>query len=132
MIYVDSSVALASILDEASRPPESFWDAELFSSRLLEYEIWTVLNARGENQARSEAATALLGRVMLVELDRDVLERVLEPFPTLVRALDAIHLASADYLRRQGQVVEFASYDRRQLEAARRLELPQTPLLVDH
>lgn len=46
MIYVDTSVVLAQILAEDRKPPRSFWDEDLISSRLLEYEVWTRLNAR--------------------------------------------------------------------------------------
>jgi hypothetical protein len=58
-----------------------------------------------------------------LELTSPVLSRALEPFPTAVRTLDALHLASADFLRSQGQAVQLATYDERQLEAARALGL---------
>jgi hypothetical protein len=48
-----------------------------------------------------------------------VLARALEPFPTPVRTLDALHLASMEFLRANGQTVQLASYDRRLLAAAR-------------
>jgi len=38
-----------------------------------------------------------------------------------VRTLDALHLATAEYLRRQGESVELASYDTRLLDGARAL-----------
>lgn len=47
MIYLDSSVALAYLLAEDRRPPELLWDEILSSSRLLEYELWTPIHARG-------------------------------------------------------------------------------------
>ena len=46
-------------------------------------------------------------------MDPTVLERALEPFPNPVRALDAIHLSSALYLRDRGEDVEVATYDTR-------------------
>jgi hypothetical protein len=51
-----------------------------------------------------------------------VVTRALEPFPEPVRTLDALHLASADFLRRQGMEVRVASYDDRFLGLARRLK----------
>ena len=45
-------------------------------------------------------------------------------FPVPVRTLDALHLASCDYLRNQGQSVSLASYDHRMTTAARALALP--------
>ena len=41
-----------------------------------------------------------------------------------VRTLDALHLASCDYLRNQGQSVSLASYDHRMTTAARALAIP--------
>jgi hypothetical protein len=38
-----------------------------------------------------------------------------------VRTLDALHLATADYLRRQGEPVELASYDNRLIAAVQAL-----------
>jgi predicted nucleic acid-binding protein len=60
----------------------------------------------------------LLGRVSLIELAPTVLVRALEPFPLLLRTLDALHLASMQFLRTRGQAVELASYDERLVEAA--------------
>jgi hypothetical protein len=53
-----------------------------------------------------------------------VLERALEPFPTPVRTLDALHLASVEFLRANGQSVELASYDDRLIASARALGIP--------
>ena len=51
-----------------------------------------------------------------------VLSRALEPFPAPVRTLDALHLASAVFLRSHGERVEIASYDDRLVSVARQLE----------
>jgi len=48
---------------------------------------------------------------------------VTEAFPIPLRTLDAIHLASLDFLRVQGQSIQLASYDQRQLAAAKRMEI---------
>ena len=53
-----------------------------------------------------------------------VLARALEPWPVPVRTLDALHLATIDFLRGQGEAVELASYDNRLLAAARALGIP--------
>ncbi len=45
MIYVDTSVVLAHLLTEDRSPPASFWQGNLVSSRLLEYEVWTRLHS---------------------------------------------------------------------------------------
>jgi hypothetical protein len=119
VIYLDSSVALAHILVEDRLPPERLWQEPLVSSRLIEYEVWIRIHAKRLGASHGEHMRTLLARVSLIELAPPVLARALEPFPTTVRTLDALHLASMDFLRAQGQRVELASYDQRLLAAAR-------------
>jgi predicted nucleic acid-binding protein len=66
----------------------------------------------------------LLDGVAYVELAPPVLARALEPFPVPVRTLDALHLATMDFLRAHGQALELASYDERLLAGARALQIP--------
>ena len=121
MIYLDSSVALAQLLAEDRAPPATLWHEPLIASRLLEYEIWTRLNARRLGRSHGEEARVLIQRVALIELAPPVLERALAPFPAPVRTLDALHLASIEFLRGRRQIVELASYDDRLAAAARAL-----------
>ncbi len=121
MTYLDTSVALAHLLAEDRQPPESLWSEELISSRLLAYEVWTCINNLGLARSHGEDVRDLLGHLAFVELTPLVLERALEPFPVPVRTLDAIHLASVDFLARNGQGVRVASYDLRLVRGARAL-----------
>ena len=123
MIYLDTSVALAQLLAEDRTPPAALWAELLVSSRLLQYELWTRVNARGLGRSHGEDVRQLLGRIALLELTPPVLARALEPFPLPVRTLDALHLASAEFLRQQGQDVRLVTYDERMVEVARRLGL---------
>jgi predicted nucleic acid-binding protein len=129
LIYLDTSVALAHLLAEDRHPPDALWRAPLVSSRLLEYELWTRINARGLAKTHDEAARDLLGRVAFMELARPVLARALEPFPAPVRTLDALHLASIDFLRGQNQKLELATYDERLAAAAKAMKIPLSGLL---
>jgi hypothetical protein len=124
VIYLDTSVALAHLLAEDRQPSESLWEEVIVSSRLLTYELWTRIHARGLTHSHGDAARHLIGRIALLELAPPVLARALEAFPIAVRTLDALHLASLDFLRNQGQEVVLASYDTRQIEAARKLKIP--------
>jgi predicted nucleic acid-binding protein len=124
MIYLDSSVVLAHLLVEDRMPPTTIWNESLVSSRLLEYEVFTRLNARRLTASHGEAARALLHRLALLELAPPVLARALEPFKAPVRTLDALHLASIEFLRSQRVDVTLASYDERQLAAARAIGIP--------
>jgi predicted nucleic acid-binding protein len=124
VIYLDSSVALAHLVAEDRSPPESIWAETLVSSRLLEYEVWNRIHARRLERSHGEAARALIARVALIELAPPVLARALEPFPMPVRTLDALHLASIEFLRARGQTVALASFDERLLAGARALRVP--------
>ncbi len=124
MIYLDTSVALAHLLAEDRCPPVELWSQPLVSSRLLEYELWARVHARKLARSHGDHVRALIDRVAIVELSRPVLARVLEPFPTPVRTLDAIHLATIEFLRGQGQDVVLAAYDDRMITAARKAGIP--------
>ena len=67
-VYIDASVTLAHLFLENRRPPADFWDNTLAASRLIEYEVWTILHARAFAESHGEAAAALLGRIVLLEL----------------------------------------------------------------
>ena len=120
MIYVDSSVLLADF-SLSPDPPVTLWDADLASSRLLTYEVWNRINAYGLMISHSSRARGLLARVNLTEMSATALARALEPFSVAVRTLDALHLATMEFLRNQGESVTLASYDNRLLTAAQAL-----------
>ncbi len=122
MIYLDTSVALAQLLGEDRRPPETLWAETFVASRLLEYEIWNRLHRLDAARSHGEAARELLARVAFLELTPEVLGRALEPFPNPVRTLDALHLASADFLRTAGVRLEIATYDERMRDTAQAME----------
>jgi predicted nucleic acid-binding protein len=124
VIYLDTSVALAHLLAEDRVPPSALWEEALVSSRLLEYELWTRIHARGLGRSHGELARELVNRLALIEIAAPILGRALEPFPTPVRTLDALHLASIDFLVQHGQIIRLASYDNRLLNAARALAVP--------
>ena len=124
MIYLDSSVVLAQVFVEDRRPPEALWAESLVASRLLEYEVWVGLHSRGLTGTHGETTRRLLGGISWMDLSPTVLTRALEPFPTPLRTLDALHVASAVYLRDRGQTVRLASYDRRMAAVGRAMGFP--------
>lgn len=128
MIYVDTSVVLAHLVTEDRSPPASFWKGDLISSRLLEYEVWNRLHARKLASSHGDQARELIGRMALIELAPAVLARAIEPFAMAVRTLDALHLASIEFLRARGQTVELATYDQRMLAAAQALAIKPAAL----
>jgi predicted nucleic acid-binding protein len=124
LIYTDTSVVLAHLLAEDRTPRPELWSEALVASRLLHYEVWARIQARGLGTSHGEAVRANLARIAVIEMQPFVLQRASEPFPAPVRTLDALHLASIEFLRGQGQKVALASYDDRMRAAARELSIP--------
>ena len=124
MIYLDSSVALAQLFAEDRQPPEHLWREPLTASRLLQYEVWARVHARRLEALHGDKVRELLDGVAYIELTPLVLARALEPFPVPVRTLDALHLATMDFVQGHGQAIELASYDAHLLAAARSLRIP--------
>lgn len=95
VVYLDSSVALRTILDVPEREHLQAWmqtpGTTYVSSRLLRTEAIRVL--RRERRPVSDAA-ALLDRVGLLDISRET-HSVAESIERHVRTLDALHLATA-------------------------------------
>ena len=52
----------------------------------------------------------------------------MRPFPIAIRTLDALHLATVDYLMRSYKHLSLATYDKRMREAAIALGIPLVDL----
>lgn len=128
MIYLDSSVVLAELLAESRRPPDRLWRESLSSSLLLQYEVWNRIHARGLAESHGAAVRRLLSRINLAEMTEPILGRALEPWPVRIRTLDALHLATVEFLRAQGEPLQLASYDSRLVAAARALGVESAEL----
>jgi hypothetical protein len=100
----------------------------LVASRLLEYELWTRVHARSLSASVGPLVRDLIARVAFLELVPPVLARALELFAAPIRTLDALHLASLEFLRQQRQTVQLATSDDRMRAAARKLHIPIYPL----
>ena len=118
MIYIDTSVILSEVFSEARHPPELFWRQDLVSSKLLEYELFNRVHARGSSPGEIASAVALRDRILLIDLSPESLARALDPFPVQVRTLDSLHLATMVYLRSRAQSIALATYDKRFGDAA--------------
>jgi hypothetical protein len=94
------------------------------SSQLLEYEIWNRVNALGQQGALGNDVRSLLDRTHLNEMS----QAVLAPWPTPIRTLDALHLATLQYLGRDGEAIELATYYNRMAVAARALGIATAAL----
>lgn len=117
--YVDSSVLLRVVLGERERL--SIWHkiTTPVSSELVRLEcLRTIDRARirlgldDESVAtRRGAVLEMIDSLRLVSVERPVLERAAEPFPTSLGSLDAIHLASALFAREELEDLILATHD---------------------
>lgn len=118
-IYVDSSVLLRVILGEPDRLASWGRIDQPVSSQLIRVEcLRTIDRARLvlglSDEVVAERRLAVLEMVDsfgLISVNRTILERAAEPFPTTLGTLDAIHLASALLLREQSDAVAIATHD---------------------
>ena len=104
---------LARLFAEDRSAPDAFWSQTFVASRLLEYEVFNRVHARGAAASHAGDARQIVDRVNLLELSEAVLGRALRPFAQPVRTLDALHLATMDFLRGQGLGLALATYDQR-------------------
>lgn len=121
MIYVDSSVVLATVLQEERRPDDQFWQAPRVASRLMELEVRVRATDWPQSADSDHDLNELLSRVKFVEIDRESVGLLYENPPRAVRTLDAIHLATLSFLNSGPNSIPLATYDRRLALAAESL-----------
>lgn len=124
MIYLDTSVVLAELWGEPRRPPPHMWAEPLIASRLLEYEVVVRINATNQQRKSLAKARELLDAVRYMEMAPEILHRALERFPVELRTLDALHLATFQFLLSEELDISLATYDNRMLAAAAAMGLP--------
>jgi len=100
MIYIDSSVALAWLAFEPRAPRSQFWaTGNWLSSRLLDTSM-NRLHAYGLSRRTHKRRMRFWQGYELLEMER-LCWRALWRRGGADRTLDALHLATADYLQRQ-------------------------------
>jgi uncharacterized protein len=117
-LYLDASAAVKLVFHEAeSEALEGYvqGSAVQASSALLKTEL--IRAAKRLDPRRMGRVRELLIRMSLREIDDEVLDRAGEIAPHNLRALDAIHVATASLLGPDLEAV--VTYDRRMIEAAR-------------
>ena len=130
--YVDTSVLLRKVLGEAGALRQWSSIEIALSSELIIVEAQrTIDRARvrlrlsdGEVANRRNDVLQAMGALNLVKLNRAVLDRAAEPFPTVLGTLDAIHLATAILLRETNADLVFATHDAELAIAARSVGFP--------
>ncbi len=129
-IYLDTSVVLRALLGDGQRLPKwGAWD-RAYSSELMGVEARRALDRLRLEQALDDegvadahdALAATERAIGEIRLTAAVLRRAGQSMPTVVKTLDAIHLASALlFAERRDADLVFGTHDSRQATAARAL-----------
>ncbi len=125
--YLDSSVLMTHLMQESDLRDSLSIEGEWISSEITEIECRRTLDrVRLQEQLPEEELAErlselqlLLDSIQIVRVNAAVLKRAKEPFPTVVRSLDAIHLATAQLAKASF----FLTRDRQQAVAAKAIGL---------
>ena len=127
MKYVDTSAILRILFAEPGPSvPMTAGDA-VVSSQIVEVEAFRAVDRARllgqlddtETAVKRKELGDLLAMMDLASIDARVIERAKSPFAVNVRALDAIHVATAELLASEAGVdAEFWTHDDRQATAA--------------
>jgi predicted nucleic acid-binding protein len=133
--YIDSSVILRKLLREKGAIADlTQW--QLFSSQLLDVEVRRTLQryhfegvlAADTFARRLQEWYAFRDAIDLVSISDGILRRAAEPFPTLIKTLDAIHLATAlAWTRQTEEPIIVLTHDRQFGIAASACGYPVVP-----
>lgn len=119
--YLDSSVLLRFVLGQSGALEQWGRIATGVGSMLVRVECLRALDRlrlterldSDELSLRRKTVFELTDRMRLLDVDRAVLERASQPFPTPLGTLDAIHLAGAIlYRAEQEETLVMATHDR--------------------
>jgi predicted nucleic acid-binding protein len=128
MKYVDASAVLRVVFAEPGPVVPLTAGDRIVSSRLVEVESFRAIDRERllgtlddrETAIKRRELTDVLAMLDLMPIDGAVIDRAKGSFAVNVRALDAIHVASAETLAAEapGDPLEFWTHDDRQATAA--------------
>lgn len=122
LAYVDASAMVKLAVPEAESSSMLRWYTEaerVVTSRIGLVEI---RRAAARHTHEPDQVRSLVASMEIVELSPEIADRAAGVAPSILRALDAIHLATAMALG--GEVDAFVTYDDRLAEAAHAVGLP--------
>lgn len=126
--YLDSSILLRRIFGEPGMLSEPRGLEYVVSSEILKIECFRTLDRmrislsldEDDVSRRSAAIHRTLRRVRVIRFTGKISERAMQPFPTLLRTPDAIHLSSALLFRQEEAAdLTFLTHDSEFARAAR-------------
>ena len=128
MKYVDASAVLRVLFAEPGPSVPLAERDRVVSSQLVEVETCRAVDRERlvghlddvETAVKRKDLADFLARLHLAPIDGAVIDRAKSPFAVNVRALDAIHVATAEILAAEavGEPLEFWTHDDRQATAA--------------
>ena len=128
MKYVDASAVLRILFSESGSKVPLAGNDRVVSSQLVEIEAFRAVDRErllgnlddAETARKRKELADLLAMLDLAAIDAEVVDRAKSPFAVNVRALDAIHVATAEILaaEAEGEPLEFWTHDDRQATAA--------------
>lgn len=130
--YADTSVVLRYILGESGIYPNLEKLERIYSSELMRVEALRALDRLRiqagwpiqETALRIQLLHSFLSSVEEIPLQKSILQRAADPFPTVVKTLDALHIASASLLKMHlKKSVLFLTHDAQQGLAATAADL---------
>jgi len=126
--YVDASALLRILFAEPGPAVPLDGSTRVVSSELVEIESFRAVDRErllghlddAETARKRKELTDLLAMLDVAAIDRVVIDRAKGSFAVNVRALDAIHVATAEILAAEapGEPLEFWTHDDRQAIAA--------------
>ena len=128
MKYVDASAVLRIVFAESGPSVPLAEGDRVVSSRLVEIDAFRAIDRERlmghlddvRTAIKRKELTDVLARLDLVAIDDSVIDRAKGSFAVTVRALDAIHVSTAEILVAEaaGEPLEFWTHDERQATAA--------------
>ncbi len=128
MKYVDASAVLRFLFLESGSKVRLAGGDRVVSSQLAEIEAVRAVDRErllgnlddAETASKRKELADLLAMLDLAAIDAEVVDCAKSPFAVNVRALDAIHVATAEILaaEAEGEPLEFWTHDDRQATAA--------------
>lgn len=128
MKYVDASALLRVLFVEPGRAVPLMAGEHVVSSQLIEVEAFRAVDRErllgnlsdAETAIKRKELTDLLAMTDLTPVDGMVIDRAKNSFAVNLRAIDAIHVATAELLAAaaDGEPLEFWTHDERQAVAA--------------
>lgn len=128
MKYVDASALLRILFNEPGPSVPLGARDRLVSSELIEVETFRAVDRERllgnlddvQTAIKRKELTDLLSMLDLANIDAAVIDRAKSPFAVNVRAIDAVHVATAEVLAGEasGEHTEFWTHDERQATAA--------------